>query len=152
MKHWVLLAALTPIAVTWVPVRAAGVDDKIADQKAIDELEARARQASPRDQCFLYAQLVHDMTEFSARQYADGDVDKASSLLKHIQDFARSIHLSVAEDDKRLKAAEILLRHTAFRLNEMLRSSSLEDRPLMQQTLAQVNQAEADAMMQVFRK
>jgi hypothetical protein len=65
---------------------------------------------------------------------------------------ARKIHLSVSDDDKRLKSAEILLRHTAFRLTEMLHNSSAEDRPLVEQTLAQVNQAQNEAMMQVFRK
>ena len=49
------------------------------------------------------------------------------------------MHLSVGENDKRLKNAEILLRHTAFRLNEMLHNSSSEDRPLVAATLAQVN-------------
>ena len=44
----------------------------------------------------------------------------ATSLLKHIQQFAHKIHLSVADNDKRLKNTEILLSHTAFRLNEML--------------------------------
>jgi hypothetical protein len=134
------------------PACASGPDDRTPDQQSIDALEARAQQAQPREQCFLYAQLVHEMTEFSARQYAAGDVDKASDLLRHIQGFAHNIHLSVAEDNKRLKNAEILLRHTAFRLTEMLRASSLEDRPLLEQTLAQVNQAQTDAMMQVFRK
>jgi hypothetical protein len=65
---------------------------------------------------------------------------------------AHKIHLSVADDDKRLKNAEILLRHTAFRLTEMLHNSSFEDRPLVEQTLAEVNQAQNEAMMQVFRK
>lgn len=152
MRHWVLLAALVPFTVAWVPVRAAGFDDKIPDQHSIDALEAKAQQAQPREQCFLYAELVHQMTEFSARQYAAGDVEKASDLLRHIQQFAHHIHLSVAEDNRRLKNAEILLRHTAFRLTEMLHNSSLEDRPLVAETLAQVNQAETDAMLQVFRK
>jgi hypothetical protein len=58
----------------------------------------------------------------------------------------------VAEKDKRLKNTEILLRHTAYRLNEMLHASNFEDRPLVAQTLAQVNQAESETMMQVFRK
>jgi hypothetical protein len=62
------------------------------------------------------------------------------------------MHLSVAENDKRLKNAEILMRHTAFRLNQMLHNSSSEDRPLVQETLAQVNQAESETMLQVFRK
>jgi hypothetical protein len=92
------------------------------------------------------------MTEFSLREYSAGNVDKASDLLKQVQQIAHRVHLSVADDNKRLKNAEILLRHTAFRLTEMLHSSSFEDRPLVEQTLAQVNQAENEAMMQVFKK
>jgi hypothetical protein len=96
--------------------------------------------------------LVHQMTEFSERQYASGDGDKATSLLKQVQELAHKIHLSMSDDNKRLKNAQILLRHTAFRLNEMLHNSSLEDRPLLAQTLAQVNKAQDEAMLQVFRK
>jgi hypothetical protein len=58
----------------------------------------------------------------------------------------------MSEDNKRLKNAQILLRHTAFRLNEMLHNSSLEDQPLVAATLAQVNQAQDETMLQVFRK
>jgi len=135
-----------------VSVCASGFDDKIPDQQSINALEAKLSQAQPREQCFLYAELVHQMTEFSLRQYSAGDVENANRLLVRIQQFANKIHLSVAEDNKRLKNTEILLRHTAFRLSEMLHNSSYEDRPLVQQTLAQVNQAETEAMMQVFRK
>jgi hypothetical protein len=135
-----------------VPACAASLDDKIPDQQAIDALEARASQAQPREQCFLYAELVHDMIEVSLRQYAAGDQEKASGLLKRAQDFAHKIHLALSDDNKRLKNAEILLRHTAFRLNEMLHASASEDRPLVQQTLAEVNQAQNEAMLQVFKK
>jgi hypothetical protein len=92
------------------------------------------------------------MTEFSFKQYAAGDVDKATDLLKQIQTITHKMHLSVAENDKRLKNAEILMRHTAFRLSQMLHDSSYEDRPLVQETLAQVNKAESETMLQVFRK
>ena len=92
------------------------------------------------------------MTEFSARKYASGDVDKATGVLKQIQELAHKIHLSVAENDKRLKNAEILLRHTAFRLSELLHSSSLEDRPVVAAALAEVNQVQKEAMLDVFRK
>jgi hypothetical protein len=37
-------------------------------------------------------------------------------------------------------------------LNEMLHAGNYEDRQLVEQTLAQVNQAETEAMLQVFRK
>ena len=135
-----------------IPACASSMDDKIVDQQTINALETRASQAQPREQCFLYAELVHQMIEYSVRQYADGNVEKASGLLKRAQELAHKIHLTVSEDNKRLKNAQILLRHTAFRLTEMLHSSPFEDRPLVQQTLAEVNQAQTEAMMQVFKK
>lgn len=152
MRTVVRIAALGALSLMAVPVRASSPDSKAPDQQTIDALEVRASQAQPREQCFLYAQLVHQMTELSLRQYAAGNVDAANGLLKKIQLMAQKIHLSVANKDKRLKNAEILLNHTAFRLNEMLHASSFEDRPLVQQTLAQVNQAQSEAMMEVFHK
>ncbi len=152
MPSRIPLALLVVLTVAAIPARASGLDDKVFDQKSIDALTVKASQAQPREQCFLYAELVHQMTELSLRTYAAGDVDKAADLLKQVQKLANRIHLSIAEDNKRLKNAEILLRHTAFRLTEMLHNSSYEDRPLVEQTLAQVNQAQNEAMMQVFRK
>jgi hypothetical protein len=146
------MATLLLLSVAAIPLCGSSLDGKVPDQQSIDALQAKANQAQPREQCFLYAELVHQMTEFSLRQYAAGDVDKATGLLKQIQLLANKIHLSVAEDNKRLKNAEILLRHTAYRLNEMLHNSNFEDRPLVQETLAQVNQAQNEAMLQVFRK
>jgi hypothetical protein len=145
------LAVLILLGVTTVPVYASGLD-KIPDQQSIDALEAKANLAQPREQCFLYAELVHQMTVLSFSKYSAGDVDAASTMLKHIQKFAHKIHLSVGDDNKRLKNAEILLRHSAYRLNEMLHAGNYEDRQLVEQTLAQVNQAESEAMLQVFRK
>jgi hypothetical protein len=140
------------VSVSTIPLCAAGIDDKTVDMQSIQALQARADQAQPREQCFLYAELVHQMTELSVRQYAAGDVDHATDLLKHIQELAKKIHLSLADNDKRLKNAEILLSHTAFRLNEMLHGSSFEDRALVEKTLTDVNQAQNEAMMQVFHK
>ncbi len=152
MQSTVKLALIGVLSLATLPACASGLDDKIPDQQSIEALEAKALAAQPREQCFLYAEIVHEMTELSLRQYAAGDADKASALLKNIQEFAHKIHLSVSDDNKRLKNAEILLRHTAFRLSEMLHDSSLEDRPLVAETLATVNKAQTDAMMQVFRK
>jgi hypothetical protein len=142
----VLMSALT------IPAFAASLDDKLPDPAAIAALEQRAAQAQPREQCFLYAQLVHEMIEFSAQQYAAGDSAKASGLLKMALEFTHKIRAALAVNDKKLKDAQILMRHTAFRLNELLHSGNTEDRELVQETLSQLNQAQNDAMMQVFKK
>lgn len=150
--RFVIPAVLAFLAVTAVPAYASGFDNKNPDQQSIDALAAKARLASPREQCFLYAELVHQMTELSMRQYAAGDVEKSAALLRQIQELTRKIHLSVANDNKRLKNAEILLRHASFRLTGMLHSSSFEDPTLVAETLAQVDQVQNEAMMRVFRK
>jgi hypothetical protein len=146
------LAVLGLLTAITIPACAASPDNTIPDQQSIMALETKISQAQPREQCFLYAELMHQMTEVSLRQYAAGDVEHANQLLVRIQELAHKMHLTVSSDDKRLKNAEILLRRTALRLSEMLHSRSYEDRPLVEETLAQVNKAETEAMMQVFRK
>jgi len=152
MRTGIAIAVLLAAGVAVPPTCAALRGDIEPNQQAIDALEARANQAQPREQCFLYAELVQQMTELSIHQYAVGDFNKANTLLKHIQQVAEKIHLSLANNDKRLKNAEILLNHTAFRLSEMLHASTAENRSLVEETLAHVNRAQNAAMIQVFRK
>jgi hypothetical protein len=153
MRSVVSVAVLSVVISFTSPSLAyAAIDDKQPDAQSIAALELKASQAQPREQCFLYAELVHEMIEYSSAQYAAGEVDKASGTLKQVTIIAQKIHMIMANDEKRLKNAQILLRHTAFRLNELLHASSIEDRPLVEQTLAQVNQIQTETMMQVFRK
>lgn len=129
---------------------AYAIDERPSDPQAIAALVERAAMAQPRDQCFLYAELVHQMTELAARQLAAGDADLASMTLKTVQQYAEKIHLGMAKDTKRLKNTEILMRHTSFRLKELLYGASLDDRPLLQATLMQLDQVQAELMLQVF--
>lgn len=151
MAHLARSIAFLLLTACAIPLGASKPDDRPIDEQTINALQARLSQAPPREQSFLYAQLVHQMTEFSLRQYSAGEVDKATAMLHKVQEFAHKIHLNVSGSDKRLKNAELLLRHTAFRLTAMVHSSSYEDRPLFEQTLAQVNQADSSALQQVFR-
>jgi hypothetical protein len=126
--------------------------EKVPDAQAIAALQERANQATPREQCFLYAELVHEMTELAGRQLIAGDVEHASGTIRNVQLYAAKIHMGVADDSKRLKSAEILVRHTAFRLKDILSAASLEDRPVLDATLKQLDQVQAEMMLQVFRR
>lgn len=152
MRIRIRFTTLLLLVLSLLPLRAFSDDAKSPDEQNLDALEAKASLAQPREQIFLYAQLVHQMTELSVRQYASGDVQKADGLLKRIQQMVQKIHFSLGGNDKRVKNAEILLRNTSFRLNEMLHASDFGDRLLVENTLAQVNQAQNQAMMQVFQK
>src|ERR1700729_2534399 len=123
-----------------LPVRASSVDDNPPDAQTLAQLELRAQQANPRDQCFLYTELVHTMTEIAGKQMLDGDIEQASATLKKVEHYAQLIHLNLANDTKRLKNAELLMHHTTYRLGEYLHKSSGEDRDTLQATLKRLDQ------------
>ncbi len=153
MRFVSVSALLCSLSLTCVlsPPCALAVDERPSDPQAIAALVQRAALAQPREQCFLYAELVHQMTELAARQLASGDVDLADVTLNTVQQYAAKIHMGLAEDTKRLKNAEILMRHTSFRLKEILYGASLDDRPKLQATLKQLDQVQSELMLQVFR-
>lgn len=135
------------------PLRAAGGSlDKsvILNSQAITQLEQRAEQANPREQCFLYTELVSAMTEVAGKEIMDGDTDRASATLKKISKYAELIHTNLSHDTKRLKNAEMLMHRATFRLNEYLHQASSEDRPTLQATLKQLNQVHTELLAQVF--
>ena len=53
-------------------VPAFAIDERI-DQQTMAALMVKAEQAAPKEQCFLYAELVHQMTELAGQQYNSGD-------------------------------------------------------------------------------
>jgi hypothetical protein len=131
---------------------ALAVDETTPDAGAIAALEARAQQASPKEQCFLYAELVHKMTELAGKQLAMGELQQASTSIHVVQVYAGKIHMGMADDSKRLKNAEILVRHTAFRLKDMMSEAALDDRPPLQAALKQLDQVQSELMLQVFKR
>jgi hypothetical protein len=133
------------------PVLASSVDENLPDAQALSQLELRAEQANPRDQCFLYTELVHTMTEIAGKQMLNGEIDQASATLKKVEHYAQLIHLNLANDTKRLKNAELLMHHTTYRLGEYLHKSSGEDRDTLQATLKRLDQVHDELLAQVFR-
>jgi hypothetical protein len=115
-------------------------------------LQAKAEQAQPRDRCFLYAELVSQMTDLAGQQLNSGESAQASETLKLVQQYAEKIQTAVADDSKKLKDAELLMRRTSFRLKDILDEASYEDRPTLEVTLKELNQVQAQLMTQVFKK
>ena len=134
-----------------IPARAAAIDKTIVlDEQQISQLEQRAQQANPREQCFLYTELVSAMTEMAGKQMLDGDTERASATLKKIEHYAQLIQLGLAKDTKRLKNSEMLMHHTTYRLNEYLHRASSEDQATLQATLKRLDQVQSDILTQVF--
>lgn len=144
------LACASLLIALSVSLCSASAAESLPDEQTLDSLELRAEQAPPRDQCYLYAELVRETVEYSARQYASGDVEKATSNLKRTQKFVGRFQAMLTGNVKRLKRAQSLLRRAAFRLTDLLHASRYEDRPLIRETLVQVDRAEQDALAHIF--
>jgi hypothetical protein len=119
---------------------------------ALAALQVKADQASPRDRCYLYAELVSQMIDLAGRQFNSGDSEEASETLMLVQRYAEKIHMDISEDSKKLKSAELLMQRTTFRLKGMLHEVSYEDQMTVAVTLKQLNQVQAHLMLQVFEK
>lgn len=144
----VVAAVLLPASLAW----AHGMDDRVPDARELADLQAKVAAASPNEQPYLYAELVHSMTEVATAQFQAGDIDKASASLKAAQSYAGKIQMGLLRDAKKLKNAEILIRHTAFRLKELMTGASLDDRPTLEATIQQLNQVQSEMMTQIFRR
>jgi hypothetical protein len=128
----------------------AAAKEEIPNLQIVNQLELRAQQASPREQCFLYAELVHSMTELAGKQILDGDEQQASATLQKVEHYAHLIHSNLAHDTKRLKNAQLLMRHTTYRLAEYLHAAPNEDRAVLTSTLKQLDQVQDELLAQVF--
>lgn len=144
----VLAAVLLPASFAW----AKGMSDRPPDARQLADLEARAANASPNEQPYIYAELVHSMTEIATEQFQAGNEQQASASLRKAQSYAGRIHMNLLRDAKKLKNAEILIRHTAFRLKELMTGASLDDRPTLEATILQLNQVQQEMINQIFHR
>lgn len=147
-----LASLLIPIilcALSAPPARAA-IDDSVPAPEFIAQLELRAANAKPREQCFLYTQLVHSMTQLAGKQFTDGDLAEASATLKKINHYAQLIHMDLANDTKKLKDAEMLMQHTTSRLGMYVRQASADDQAVLKSTLSQLDHVHDELLTQVF--
>jgi hypothetical protein len=151
IRRFALLLSLPLLLSSPATARAASIDDNLPTAEALVQLELRAQQANPRDQCYLYTELVHVMTEMAGKQMLNGDVDQATATLKKVNAYAMLIHMDLADNSKRLKNAEELMHHTSYRLGEYLHKASNEDRDTLQATLKQLDKVHDELLAQVFK-
>ena len=149
MRSISVAVVLSSLSIVNVGPAAWGLSDSPTPLAA---LEDKADQARPKDRCFLYAELVKQMTDRAGQQFISGDSVQGSKSLELVQRYAGKIQIGVADNTKKLKSAETLIRHTVFRLKDIIHEASNEDRPVLEATLKQLNELQMRLMMQVFKK
>ena len=102
MRFLTNAVVISTLSLTCAYAPASRLDDS---PTALATLQAKADQAQPRDRCFLYAELVSQMTDLAGQQFNSGDSGQASETLKLVRRYAEKIHMSVADDSKKFAQA-----------------------------------------------
>jgi hypothetical protein len=149
----VTLLTVVILLCTSVPCRAAREGPSPESQAAqiIAQLELKASHANPREQCYLYTEIVQTMVDAAGREMLNGDSEQANATLQQTQHYTQLIHLALARDTKRLKDSEKMLERTTQRMSEYLNRTSGDDHLAMQATLKQLDHVHDELLDQVFR-
>jgi hypothetical protein len=131
--------------------RAAAIDESVPTPDILTQLEQRASQASPRERAYLYTELVHSMTEKAGKEISDGDSNSAEATLKQINHYAHLIQTSLERNTSKLKSAEMLMQHSSYRLAQCMHLAAPDDKPQVQETLAELRQVNDALLTQVFQ-
>jgi len=130
---------------------AGSFDESVPSPEALAQLEQRASLAGPREQAWLYTELVHSMTEKAGHELSDGDSTAAQATLRQINHYAHLIQTSLERNTHQLKNAEMLMQHTSWRLAQCMHFAGADDKPQVQATLRELNQVNDALLTQVFQ-
>ncbi len=144
--------SLCVLLATSRPAFASNPDETVLDAAALGQMEVRADHALVRDQCYLYTELLHGLTELAGRQMEAGQDDAAAATMVQVDAVATKLEVVTGKDAKRLKNAELLLEHTTHRLSDMLRVASSEQRSVMQSTLKHLYAVHTNVLAMVFAR
>lgn len=136
----------------WQACRASGSDDISPPAAVVAAMEERAAQADPRDQCYLYTEVLQSLIEVEGRQVGAGDDQAASATLNQINQVAARLKSAETADAKKLKNAEELMHRTTRRLGDMLHLTSGTERTAMKATLDQLNRVHDEILTLVFSR
>ena len=150
LSRW-LAGGLGVLALAAAPAaRANGPESTLMNSAALVQMEDQADRAKPREQCYLYTQLVNVLTDTASRQIAAGMDEDAAKTVVRIGEVIVKLQRTAARDTKKLKDAEKILSESARKLTDMARVASGDQRDEMRATLAKLDAAHSKILGLVF--
>jgi hypothetical protein len=130
--------------------RASGVEEPQLDLVGLVQLQHEAERAKPADQCYLYIQLLHGLTELAAQQMRAGEMAEAGYTVRQMDAVVVKVHEASGRDAKRLKNSEQLMEHVTRRFGDMVRVAATPERDAMQATLQKLNGVQSSLLAMVL--
>lgn len=137
-------------ALTCVPALAKGPDKVALNAAALIQMETQADHAKPREQCYLYTELVDALTQAASKQVAEGNDEDAGKTTGWIAEVIAKLQMAAARDAKKLKDAEKILSESARKLTELSRVSTGDERDELRLTVKKMDAVHTKVLSLVF--
>jgi hypothetical protein len=116
----------------------------------IEELKAKAEHKGEADRGRIYADIAHELVELANTQFTNGDGDKGQSSIKEAVSYAEKAAASAEEKGHKIKNAEITLRETARRIEEVRKTLSIDDQPPLKEAVEKLEGLRKQLLQKMF--
>lgn len=116
----------------------------------IEQLKAKAEQKGEADRARIYADIAHELVEVANSQFTNGDLDKGQASIKDAVTYAEKAATSAEEKGHKIKNAEITLRETARRIDEVRRTLDVDNQPPLKAAVDRLEQLRKQLLQRMF--
>ena len=95
----------------------------------LHDMKAHAEHVKVDKRAQVYSEIARQCVEVANQQFADGEMENGQASIQEAVSFAEKSVLAAEDKGKKIKNAEINLRETARRIDEVRHSLALDDQP-----------------------
>lgn len=117
----------------------------------IEQLKQKLAHDSERETCFHSAELVHDLVEQFNLQMNAAELQPAQQTLDDILTYADKARAASVHSHHKLKQAELMIHKSARRLEEIERTTAVENRPAVDPVVKKLDALDDYLLDRVFK-
>ena len=131
-------------------VLAVAATSLAAKEPTLDELIARAKSASLKDQPTLYVEVAERQLKSADELYVAGNVDEARKSVADIVTYSEKAHDAAIQSGKKVKSVEMAVRKMSHKLNDVKRTLNFEDQAPVGEAADQLQKLADDLLTYMF--
>lgn len=116
----------------------------------IEELKSKAEHKGDADRGRIYADIAHELVELANAQFTNGESDKGQASIRDAVNYAEKSANSADIKGHKIKNAEIMLRETARRIEEVRRTLDVDDQPPLKEAVGRIEELRKKLLQRMF--
>jgi|1185.fasta_scaffold314611_2 hypothetical protein len=147
---WVLAMLASGCVGQQAPAASAAPTRSDPAAAHIDELKAKAERKGEADRGRIYADIAHELVELANAQFTNGDAEKGHASIKDAVAYAEKAAASAEEKGHKIKNAEITLRETSRRIEEVRKTLDIDDQPPLKDAVQKLEALRKQLLQRMF--